>query len=123
MTADLDLTVLIADPNLAPEDACNPEFCVTDEWRPGAQPETVSFSAFAGTAYIFAIDGWDGAISDFTLEVSCEGGPSTEQDCDDGIDNDNDGAVDCVDPDCWPDPVCVGGGPEICNDGLDNDHS
>jgi len=121
MTADLDLTVLIADPNLPSEDACNPEFCIGNEWRPGAQPETLNFAAFEGTAYIFAIDGWDGAISDFSIEVSCEGGPTTEQDCEDGIDNDGDAAVDCDDPDCWPDPVCVAGGPEICNDGLDND--
>jgi hypothetical protein len=121
LNADLDLTVLIADPTALPEDICNPEFCVDAEWRPGAQPETITFDAFLGSAYIFAIDGWDGAISDFTLEVSCAGGPATEQDCADGQDNDSDGATDCDDPDCWPDPVCLGVGPEICNDGLDND--
>jgi hypothetical protein len=39
--------------------------------------------------------------------------------CNDGIDNDQDGATDCDDSDCATDPVCL---PEsICNDGIDND--
>ncbi|MEM7244486.1 MAG: hypothetical protein AAF533_04045 [Acidobacteriota bacterium] len=37
--------------------------------------------------------------------------------CDDGIDNDGDGLVDCVDDDCVDDRVCG----EICYDGVDND--
>ncbi len=39
--------------------------------------------------------------------------PSHETDCDDGIDNDEDGLVDADDPDCW--------GTEVCDDGIDND--
>ena len=38
--------------------------------------------------------------------------------CDDGIDNDGDGLVDCEDPDCAGSPECI---PEICDDALDND--
>jgi hypothetical protein len=38
--------------------------------------------------------------------------------CDDGIDNDNDGFIDCDDIDCDSDTGCV---VEICNDGIDND--
>ena len=30
----------------------------------------------------------------------------SEIDCDDGIDNDNDGAADCNDDECWGDPAC-----------------
>jgi hypothetical protein len=44
--------------------------------------------------------------------------------CDDGIDNDGDGDVDCADADCSGDPACSGGcdpSPEICDDGVDND--
>ena len=40
--------------------------------------------------------------------------------CNDGIDNDGDGAIDCDDPGCYSDSVCSGNG-EICNDGIDND--
>ena len=38
--------------------------------------------------------------------------------CDDGIDNDLDGLVDCEDDDCVGDPVCV---ETECTDGLDDD--
>ncbi len=39
--------------------------------------------------------------------------------CDDGVDDDNDGDVDCDDTDCATDPICL---PEVdCHDDLDND--
>jgi hypothetical protein len=44
--------------------------------------------------------------------------------CDDGIDNDGDGDIDCADADCSGDPACGGGcdpSPEICDDDIDND--
>ncbi len=123
LSADLDLSILIANTAGAPQDACNPNLCIDDpqHWRPGAQPEVATFSAFAGSAYIIAVDGWDGAVSDFNLELSCGVTPGTEFDCDDGIDNDADGATDCDDSDCLPQPVCQGVDVEVCNDGVDND--
>ncbi|MCB9508004.1 MAG: hypothetical protein H6697_10095 [Myxococcales bacterium] len=45
----------------------------------------------------------------------------TEAACGDGIDNDLDGDIDCVDNDCTFDPLCHGVQAEICDDGLDND--
>jgi len=45
--------------------------------------------------------------------------PDTESGlCDDGADNDVDGAVDCADGDCASDPACAS---EICDNGLDED--
>jgi hypothetical protein len=53
-----------------------------------------------------------------------------EFECDDGIDNDRDGLIDCDDPDCEFIPPCITGGgsglPPIpfefqCDDGIDND--
>jgi hypothetical protein len=45
--------------------------------------------------------------------------------CNDAIDNDMDGAIDCTDADCAGDPACPAVGKpvkaEICTDGIDND--
>ena len=54
------------------------------------------------------------------------GSEESETDCDDGIDNDGDGYLDCADWDCDYDPACGGeGGSDDsetdCDDGIDND--
>jgi hypothetical protein len=55
------------------------------------------------------------------------GKPAKELDCANGIDDDNDGKVDCLDPDCRKDAACSGDcepteDPEFsCSDGVDND--
>ena len=61
--------------------------------------------------------------NDFDAFLMCVGGanipypPGCTEVCDDGIDNDADGLIDCADPDCWADPTC----PEICDNGIDDD--
>ena len=47
--------------------------------------------------------------------------PAPAEICDDGIDNDKDGLVDCSDSDCSADPICPAPVSEICTDGIDND--
>jgi hypothetical protein len=47
--------------------------------------------------------------------ISCV---ATETICNDGIDNDGDGKIDCVDPDCYGNADCE----TNCTDGIDNDH-
>jgi len=55
--------------------------------------------------------------------------PSQPEICNDGIDNNGDGLIDCADPDCASDAACVQGcvptGLEgkgrTCSDGIDND--
>ena len=42
------------------------------------------------------------------------------RECDDGIDNDNNGAIDCDDPRCWPAPVCL---PSADDDDAGDDDS
>lgn len=55
--------------------------------------------------------------------------PAQPEICNDGIDNDGDGLIDCADPDCAHDPACVQvcvptgveGKGRTCSDGIDND--
>ena len=68
------------------------------------------------------------------IVIRCIGSPPPVENCVDGLDNDEDGLVDCDDPDCDTDPECQA--PtleeqpflveqpvliEICSDGIDND--
>jgi hypothetical protein len=48
------------------------------------------------------------------------GAPATEVDCDDGADEDCDGAMDCDDEDCAADPACAPPA-EDCDNGADDD--
>ncbi|HHO54501.1 MAG TPA: hypothetical protein ENK18_27425 [Deltaproteobacteria bacterium] len=83
--------------------------------------ETCEFDpAQSGTYYVMvrAYTTYSGA----TLTVSAAGAtPPTPEVCDDGLDNDGDGDIDCVDADCAADPACAVPTPEVCDDGLDND--
>ncbi len=45
----------------------------------------------------------------------------TDEICDDGIDNDRDGQIDCEDTECSRLRICLSPEPEICDDGIDND--
>ena len=118
LSADLDMVVLLADPTAPPGQECDADLCVDQSFSGGQQPEFIEFQAFQGTEYIIALDGWDGAVSGFQLVVDCGGGPG--EICDDGVDNDGDGAIDCDDTDCFFSPDCLGGA-EDCFNGIDDD--
>ncbi len=47
--------------------------------------------------------------SDFSDDIPSEPYSAEETNCNDGIDNDNDGLTDCEDPDCSNDPICGSG--------------
>ncbi|ACY13585.1 DUF4215 domain-containing protein [Haliangium ochraceum] len=44
-----------------------------------------------------------------------------EERCDNGVDDDGDGAIDCEDPVCSDAPSCAGETIEFCDDGVEND--
>lgn len=63
----------------------------------------------------------DGIDNDQDGDIDCDdsdclGDPSCGEICGDGLDNDGDGDTDCEDSECFG-PAC----PEVCGDGLDND--
>jgi hypothetical protein len=63
-------------------------------------------SVTAGVTYRIRIGSWSAGsngIGTLTLNMVV---PSAEI-CDDGIDNDLDGLIDCIDPDCFSDPSCT----------------
>jgi len=79
--------------------------------RGRGQPVAVNVT-LAGTSHTPALG---------TVEIAIvPAGQPEETDCGDGIDNDEDGAIDCADDDCADDDACQVE-PEVCNDGVDND--
>src|SRR5262245_8731629 len=89
-----------------------PPTLTTFDCRPftSSNNETCEFNPAQSGTYFVMINAF-AAYSGVTLTVSAAnggGGPTTETVCNDGIDNDNDGATDCADSDCAADPVCQG---------------
>ena len=61
MTADLDLFIL--------ENDCDPDACI--ESSTGVSDESATFTAVSGTTYFFVVDGFNAAVSDYTITVDC----------------------------------------------------
>ena len=65
LSADLDLHILSGA-------ACDPATCVVGSTIAGLSPEVVTTTAMAGVPLVVLIEGWSGAVSDFTLSAACE---------------------------------------------------
>jgi cysteine-rich repeat protein len=97
MTADLDIFIIDDQGGV-----CDPTNCLA------AGKGSVTFAAVAGTTYYIVVDGFAGALGDYTVTVVCPSTPgcgdSTVQggeDCDDGNFDDTDSCVTgCVDASC-----------------------
>lgn len=66
LSADLDLHVLAST-------ACDGSDCLAASSNPYAGDEVVTFDATAGVETVVVVDGWEGAVSAFTLTVACDG--------------------------------------------------
>ncbi len=64
--ADLDLYLLDSV-------ECDGTGCLASSVSPDGSDEVLAFEATAGTTYVLVADGWEGAVSDFTLAVACNG--------------------------------------------------
>ncbi len=67
---DINLSNLSADLELFLLDACDASACMKFSQNPGLSGEAISIYLNAGT-YFVVVDGYNGAISDYTLTVSC----------------------------------------------------
>ncbi len=65
---DLDVHVL-------DDRACDGQGCVAASSNPDASDELVTFDAVAGVEYVVVVDGWEGAVSGYTLAVECDPDP------------------------------------------------
>lgn len=74
--ADLDLFLLETV-------ACDGTGCVAASISPDGEAESLSFTAVAGRDYTVVIDGWEGAVSDYTLVAECSGGTAPDTGPDD----------------------------------------
>ena len=80
--------------------------------------ESLVFEAEAGRTYYLSVDGATASDSGwFDLELSC--GAVTSEVCGNGIDDDSDGQIDCVDGQCATSPFC--NLTEVCGNGVDDD--
>jgi hypothetical protein len=95
------------------------EVCNDDAFDQGLGTRSlVEFQATAGTEYTVFLDAYFSGGA-YTLNVQFA--PCSEAvACADGLDNDNDGDVDCADSDCDGSEDCTETGDE-CSDGDDND--
>jgi hypothetical protein len=89
-TADTDL-ILIG----GSSGTCSSSQCLAYDVGAG----TLTFDAVSGSTYYFVVDGFNGAQGTYTIAVDCQ--TTAIEICNDGSDNDSDGATDCEDSDCF----------------------
>ncbi len=98
----------------------SPGNCPTDADEVGCfDPATGLASVMGGQSYLIRIGAWStGGVNQFSGDLTVTLTAGTPEICDDGIDNDFDGFIDCADADCTGISPC---GAEVCDDGIDND--
>jgi hypothetical protein len=77
------------------------DYCSSDAVAYAGSP-TVEFAPDPAIPYFLIVDGSFGSTGSFEFQLTCR-----EADCDDSLDNDDDGLTDCADDDCEIDLSCV----------------
>jgi hypothetical protein len=68
--ADLDL-IIIGEDASDPEGGCDPTQCIAASQTNGLAVEEVTFGSEKGQRFYAVVDGYDGAVSGYTLDVRC----------------------------------------------------
>ncbi|MDY0000625.1 MAG: PPC domain-containing protein, partial [Polyangia bacterium] len=79
--------------------------------------EVITFAAYPGMNYYVVVDGFQGNISTFDIAMTCA--TTGHEICNNSSDDDNDGLVDCNDPECWGVSTC--NTETNCGNGQDDD--
>ncbi len=90
-----------------------------DDDSGGGVASRITRTITGGTRIVIVMDGFGMSAGNFVLNVRLV--PDEIGRCVDGIDNDGDGFIDCVDSDCASDAGCCVPAAEICSDMIDND--
>ena len=100
---------------VSPQGGCEPTACMA------RAQSAVAFVPAQGATYAVVVEHVDPiAVDSFELSVSC-GATMIESDCQDGLDEDFDGATDCSDVDCLGLGGCAAAFENDCADGVDDD--
>jgi hypothetical protein len=97
-TVDVTLTGLTADLDMfaVAGTACDGDDCIASSASGDTSDEALTFEATAGVEVVIVVDGWEGAVSPFTLSIACDGDLPEESDggADGGADTDADADTD-----------------------------
>ena len=119
LPCDLDIYIL--------DDTCDPNTgCVDGSTQSFNATDSVSFECTAGSTYYVVVEAYgtnhldvaSGPCTDdgtstgniisptYTLSFDVSQSTGCAEDCDNGLDDDLDGTIDCLDDDCWTEPLC-----------------
>ncbi|MGM0597554.1 MAG: trypsin-like serine protease, partial [Myxococcota bacterium] len=108
--ADTDLELFQIDEN------CDPVNCTAASTNPPGNNEMIEYLSGDATQYII-VDTWQNPGA-YTISVECEN--LAQEICNNNLDDDFDGLIDCEDPDCEETTACFTG--EWCDNGIDDDN-
>ncbi len=96
LSADLDLFALLDDGS----STCDPTTCIDSSTSSGSSDESLTVTVTDGQTWYIAVDGFNGAVSDFDIEIDCPGCAETWEltcvDVDDFANNGDFGSTDQV---------------------------
>ncbi len=89
------------------------ELACNDDIGGGTLASSLTVDLEAGQEVVVVVDAWHRGAGSYVLNVE-----AVEASCDDGVDDDSDGRVDCMDSDCDSDSACI---ETLCSDGVDDE--